>query len=201
MPPPSTAPSPQPPSSPPTSSADRIAPGPDGRYRVCVNGDSEQWGDWEIFRPCGVRVHADGAVDLAEWFGGFDGYPAVDPADGHETCFNSAVAEMFRVPLCKFSRTTDTVDGRTEAAISCMEAADGSQCVCAADDKTPSLLSQRGWAGNVGIIKFLETLRTRANPTNYDFPEDEEVADAGGRMDNVVLVQREFEKMITVEPC
>ena len=168
---------------------------------MCVNGESEQWGLWDIFRPCGVRAFSDGSVELAEWFGGFDGYHAVDPADGHETCFNSAVAEMFDVPLCEFSRTTDTVDGASEPAISCKENSDGSQCVCAADDKVPSLLSQRGWPGNRGIIDFLTTLRDRANPTNYDFPQDEEIADAGGRADNVALVQREFEKMISVQQC
>lgn len=188
---------------PPASSADRITPGADGKYHVCVNGASEQWGMWDVFRPCGIRVFADGAVELAEWFGGFDGYPAVDPADGHETCFNSAVVEMFRVPLCDFSRTTDGTDdyGDDLDAIECKENPDGSQCVCGADDKVASLRSQRSWPGNVGIIKFLETLRTRANPTNYDFPQDEEVADAGGRAHNVALVQTEFEKMITVEPC
>lgn len=182
---------------------DRIVPGPDGRYKVCVNGNSEQWGLWDIFRPCGIRVFADGRVELAEWFGGFDGYPAVDPADGHETCFNSAVAEMFDVPLCDFTKTTDGIDdyGDEIDAVECQENDDGSQCVCAADEKAASLKSQRGWKGNVGIKIFLETLRERADPINYDFPQDEEIADAGGRADNVALVQNEFEKMITVEQC
>eukprot|EP00892_Ulva_mutabilis_P007950 jgi/Ulvmu1/5527/UM023_0063.1 len=199
---PEPVPSPEP--APVGSFSDKIVPGPDGKYTVCVNGDSEQWGLWNIFRPCGVRVFADGRVELAEWFGGFDGYPAVDPADGHETCFNSAVAEMFDVPLCDFERTTEGVDeetGEDIEAIICEENEDGSQCVCAADDKAASLKSQRGWEGNKGIITFLTTLRERSNPTNYDFPQDEEIADAGGRADNVKLVQDEFEKMITVQQC
>lgn len=104
---------------------------------------------------------------------------------------------MFDVPLCSFSRTTDS----GSAAIRCNENSDGSQCVCAADDKTPSLQSQRSWPGNAGIIEFLTTLRDRANPTNYDFPQDEEIADSGGRARNVALVEKEFEKMISVEQC
>lgn len=182
---------------------DRIVPGPDGKYAVCINGDSDQWGKWDIFRNCGIRVFANGDVELAEWFGGFDGYPAVDPADGHETCFNSAVGDMFGVPKCDFSRTTDGIDdyGDEVEAIECEENADGSQCICTADDKVPSLKSQRGWPGNVGIKKFLETMRERANPTNYDFPQDEEIADAGGRAENVALVQAVFKDMITVSQC
>lgn len=182
---------------------DRVVPGPDGKYPVCVNGDSEEWGDWKKFRPCGVRVFADGRVELGEWYGGFDGFPAVDPADGHETCFNTAVAEMFGLPICSYSKTTDGVDddGNEVEAIECEENEDGTQCACAADDKIPSLKSQRNWPGNVGVITFLTTMRERADPVNYDFPQDEEVADAGGRADNVKAVQAVFEDMITVSQC
>lgn len=35
-------------------------------------------------------------VQIGEYFGGFDGYFSVDPADGHENCFNSAVSKMFQ---------------------------------------------------------------------------------------------------------
>eukprot|EP00892_Ulva_mutabilis_P007944 jgi/Ulvmu1/5521/UM023_0057.1 len=129
-----------------------------------------------------VRVFVDGRVELAEWFGGFDGYPAVDPADGHETCFSSAVAEMFDVPLCDFERTTEGVGeetGEDIKAIICEENEDGSQC--AADDKAASLKSQRGWEGNKGIITFLTTLRERSNPIKWINDSSPQMSPPNGR--------------------
>lgn len=46
-----------------------------------------------------VKTKAD---CCAEYFGGFDGYWSVDPSDGHENCFNHAIAEMFQ-QVCKLT--------------------------------------------------------------------------------------------------
>lgn len=53
----------------------------------------------------------------------------------------------------------------------------------------------------MAVVQFLTDLRDTSNPKDFDFPEDEQVADDGGRVANVVLATAVFEDFITVGNC
>lgn len=65
-----------------------------GKFKVCINGNSEDFGlvvpqNREGYRkPDGIRVtkSSNGQLkcEFMEWAGGFDGYWSVDAGDGHE---------------------------------------------------------------------------------------------------------------------
>lgn len=87
-----------------------IAQNANGKYPACIG----TYGKMKGFKPCGVQLMENGTIVLGEFFGGFDGYFSTDPADGHESCFNQAVAEVLGVPICETTPGTNkTVTVRT----------------------------------------------------------------------------------------
>lgn len=182
-----------------------VKAGSDGKWRVCA-GSFDARDEWN--RPCGFRVATNGKVTLGEYFGGFDGYFSFDPSDSHENCFNRAVVAMFGLKTCEYNVVTldedlEPMDGENDINIDCQVPADGTLCACAAAEYLqPAIKSQRGkWPGNVGLREFMKILRHLAAPVNYEYPDDLEVANNGGRVANQKLVEDVFTSMINVVDC
>ena len=183
---------------------DRSQPNAEGKYIVCQSSDTQRWGDdlpdrvlKRSGQPCQLNTRLDGTVALDEYFGGFDGFFSADPADGHEDCFNGAVAEMLGRELCEVE-VVDIGKGENSERLRCLEGDGGTAgCVCLG----MALQAVLPWAGNEVVEAFLLAARTEADPTDFEYPEDEALADDGGRASNVEKVQAVLESMIDVQRC
>lgn len=191
---------------PPPPPAQDPQPGPDKKWTVCIGS----YGKMSSDDACGVRVSRNGKVTVGEYFGGFDGFFSFNPADSHENCFNRAVVRAFGLNICGYSVIPAPADSDAEeeeagpgTEIVCKEPEDGSMCACAANRYgEPAIWEQRrNWPGNKGVIEFLKQLRLRANPVDFEYPRDQELADSGGRVENQRKVEEAFTAMVNVREC
>lgn len=65
-----------------------------GRYPVCVSGNSQSFGATSGRKPDGIVVSASGKCTFMEWAGGFDGFWSIDAGDGHEDGLALAVKQV-----------------------------------------------------------------------------------------------------------
>lgn len=195
--------------------ANGITKADDGTYPVCAG----EWGDLTGSEPCGIRVAETGAVEVGEYFGGVIGVLNTDAAVGEiDSCFITSVAQMFAQQICEYDWVNiDVVDAagvaQKEKRIECLPSETATTCACvvpfsqkAIDTQirgdsgqavVGGMISDKKWAGNIGLNAFLQVLQAKAKPVAVTI----EAADAGGRLQNKLKVEQTLTEILSVSAC
>ena len=195
--------------------ANGIQKADDGTYPVCAG----EWGQMNGTEPCGIRVGPTGTVELGEYFGGVIGVFGTDAAVGEiDSCFITSVAQMFEQQICEYDwLNVDVVDATgaavQEKRIECLPSETATTCACVApfaqkaidsqirgdsgQSVVGGVISDKKWAGNIGLNSFLQILLAKAKPQTVSI----EAANAGGRVQNKLKVEKILTELLSVSAC